>query len=630
MDHKIEELISSAAAFLKNAAAKNGSFASVSSAYPDFRIGEETRTTFGTAIVLGAIAEVSELAATARRAAAFLVRERGPHWTFNYWQKRAPQRKAMPYPDNLDDTAAALTAITKVLPQTISGAVMAEFVKILTELEVSPGGPYRTWIGGSSSSIVPKDVDLAVNASIGRFLAEKRVSLPRLAAFAENHIERGNYASRYYPGPYAAIYFLSFWYRGRLKDKLIRDAARLGAAAAAKRNSLDAALAATALIRLGRINEGGRLIHKIAPLQSRDGSFPPHPFSVDPEKRGRKHFGGSDAITSAIVLEAASMYLKGLNKLKELEILEEKRIREAPFRREIEKMIAASAKKLPAGLRRGFSHLKERVESMDKRGEIILLPYRFAASLKKRVPEDIPVLLGAANFYGWMAYGAYDSILDGHAGLELIPPANAALREMTRIYSDIFPWGTEGRRLFEAALNKVDSRNAWELEHAQNPAKPPVYKDAAAAADKSLGHALGPLAVFILAGNKINSPQFRSLEEFFLSYLSAQQILGDIEDWKKDWKKGRITPAVSATLSFQKRAGQSSPSALFWKKGIPLLLGTVEREIRNARTAAQKLKRVLDANVLLELLRPLEKAVNAVKTERRVTLEFIAAYRRAL
>src|SRR5690242_7329518 len=128
----------------------DGSF--LSRSWPAGREARESdrvyRTTFLTAVLLGAVAKVEApgLDGVRQRAADFLLRQAGPQWSFNYWARDAPERQTKPYPDDWDDTATALAALTLARPEQIGGEVLGHVVGLLTATEVQEGGPYRTWI----------------------------------------------------------------------------------------------------------------------------------------------------------------------------------------------------------------------------------------------------------------------------------------------------------------------------------------------------------------------------------------------------------------------------------------------------------------------------------------------------
>lgn len=183
-DVNIDIDVSKSSAFLKKAIDRNGIFSSLTSYYTNFRVSETTESIFPTTILLGAIGDIYELKEITR-SAIYLLKQRSARWTWNYWERGSKDSKKFACPDDIDCTAAALTGIAKAAPEKVTGAVISHLVKNLTQLEVQPGGPYRTWLVRKDAPEVWQDVDLAVNASLGRFLAMKKIHLPLLSQYVE-------------------------------------------------------------------------------------------------------------------------------------------------------------------------------------------------------------------------------------------------------------------------------------------------------------------------------------------------------------------------------------------------------------------------------------------------------------
>jgi len=233
----------------------NGSFESVAGpAGPGpVQTGRRHQTTFFTSVILGCLSysdyEDEQVNKIRERAVNFLLAQKSPAWSFNYWQRQAPEFTALPYPDDLDDTFAALGALAAARPDLISGQVLARAVQLLLAAEARSGGPYKTWLVPAGAPAVWQDVDLAVNANIAWFLLGQKVQVPELARFIEQRIRGQNYHSPYYPSPYPVIYFLS---RGDKAGALSKDVQEfLLARQALGHNPLMASAAISSLLRWG-------------------------------------------------------------------------------------------------------------------------------------------------------------------------------------------------------------------------------------------------------------------------------------------------------------------------------------------------------------------------------------------
>src|SRR5690606_19133233 len=127
----------------------------------------------------------------------FLLKQKTPNWTWNYWQKNHPMRAVMPLPDDLDDTIWALIALALHNPKLISGSVLAHLARTLTACETAPGGPYRTWLVDRTLHKTWGDVDIAVNANIGYLLSQQQVRLSGLMRYIDDALARNQLTSPY-------------------------------------------------------------------------------------------------------------------------------------------------------------------------------------------------------------------------------------------------------------------------------------------------------------------------------------------------------------------------------------------------------------------------------------------------
>jgi len=93
---------------------------------------------------LSALEETPKVKTIKQKAAKFLLSQKSKHWSFNYWVRNSQEAKKLPYPDDLDDTFCALSALFQYDPNLINGSAMAKIITLLTAMEKKEGGPYRT------------------------------------------------------------------------------------------------------------------------------------------------------------------------------------------------------------------------------------------------------------------------------------------------------------------------------------------------------------------------------------------------------------------------------------------------------------------------------------------------------
>jgi hypothetical protein len=140
----VELAISNALNFIESEQLDNGGFESLSSAdHRNFSDPKVYHTVFFPAVIscaLGTIKDYPKAAVILDRSIQFLDSEKSRRWSFNYWSKTSVQFNTQPYPDDFDDTACALAAISMHNSESISGEGWARIIEDLIAAEVRPGG----------------------------------------------------------------------------------------------------------------------------------------------------------------------------------------------------------------------------------------------------------------------------------------------------------------------------------------------------------------------------------------------------------------------------------------------------------------------------------------------------------
>jgi len=209
----------------------------------------------------------------------------------------------------------------------------------------------------------------------------------------------------------------------------------------------------------------------------------------------------------------------------------------------------------------------KKIEKANVHHEITLLSTFFGQSLAgKKIPESLYQQLGAANVLCWLAYMAYDHIMDGDADATLLPLANIAQRASLKMYVDACLDERISRKV-ESIFDRMDKANAWELATTRiDPRQDrlehttlPVYTDLDQLAERSLGHIVGPL---ILTHRYLGPSAVEEIENGLVRYLVARQLNDDVHDWKEDAQAGMLTYVVSCLLF-------SLPRTLTLEQNIP-------------------------------------------------------------
>lgn len=627
--------------YVASAQLADGSFTSLSSptARP-FKPSHSYRTVFLPALILNALSQIPDSLAVRQQLSAWLLAQKSPHWSFNYWAADAAERQRFPYPDDLDDTACALIGLARHDPAFIDASAMGRVVHLLLAAETRVGGPYRTWLVSKQAAKAWQDVDLAVNCNIAYFLLLKAEELPNLTAYITKAIESGQFASPYYPSPYPLWYFAARAYRGPLRRKLAGLILAQRQADGGWGTPLQTALAVSALYELGEPAGLARAAARLRAAQSPDGSWPAEAFCLDPAREGSQFFNGSTALTTALVLEA-------LHHCADTE-------RAAPAARDkaadkifstVMREARREAHDLDSVVRAGAMTALARVGDGRHGREIVLLPYYVASALQKqpakKLPQDLLVRLGLANLNGWVAYTLYDDLLDGDAGPWALPLANIAMRCSLAGFLQAAP--ADYQAYVRQAFTAIDEANAWELANCRLDVDRrgqlklktiPAYTTLKRLADRSLGHTLSPLAVLAAADHSLQEPEVQALLRGLRSYLIARQLHDDLHDWEADLRTGQCSYVVTRLLgasglapgTYQLDDLLPDLQRVFWRHTIVDVGATMRRQVRQARQQLKQSDLLRDQNELAVLLGRIDEATAKAMTEQADAEAFLRAY----
>lgn len=613
---------------------KDGSFLSFSSPDPTYFSHALTfQSTFSTSLILSSLCilnETPKLKTLKKHAAHFLLTQKSPYWSFNYWARSSQEAQRLPYPDDLDDTFCALSALFLYQPQIITGEVLAHAVTLLTTLEKKEGGPYRTWLVDEKTDTIWRDVDIAVNSNIAYFLSLQKIELTNLNRYIEKNITLRKLISPYYPSSLPILYFISRFYVGKEKTIIIKQLLSTRNSKGYWDNPLDTALGICVLLHYNTPPE--ELTHAVGYIieQQRENNLKAFPFytGVNP-KKDKTYFAGSSALTTAFCLEAIAKYQKALVKNENQALskqTDEKKIYQAIVDR-VEKRFASFDKPLKKII---FAFIHKLLHD-DTAKQISLLPYYFTQTLgrrQKEISSELVIQLGAVNVFGWIAYTIYDDFLDEEGDPHLLSFATIALREVINIFENILPQ-TDFVAFSQQIMDQLDRANAWEVSNTRSKSKLPRYGNYHQLADKSLGHALGPLAILFALGYNKNSPEIKNLLLFFTHYLIAKQLNDDAHDWEHDLQKGQIN-AVGAMLLKKQREGKNKThkklQKIFWYEVLPDVSRLILKHTKKAHTLLKKCPVVIDQQPLVKLLETCEQSAHTALEEQAKTLQFLKHY----
>lgn len=621
----LSKIIKHYESFLEKSLTKNRSFSSISSPTTDFSFKVfEFSTVFSNAIILQCLneskTETSNL--ISKRIVKFLLSQKTKMCTFNYWDNKSKEYVAIPYPDDLDDTSCALHAINKFDKKLLSGSDLRKILNTLINQEVDEGGPYFTWIV-SDNEIEWKDIDLAVNSNIATLLSQFDIELPNLVQYIENAIVSNNIKSRYYPTSVPVAYFISRWYQGREKKELVKSLMKMYR----KKSStiMDKILIATSLLRLGETDH--KFVTETVEMISRKPSivFEPFPFyrGVNPTDDKLIYFAGSKYLTTAFAIELLTLCVHKSTNVsnasstnKYLASLNERVFNEV-----------GAELKCAGGAIADFG--SKRLGLLRQNPDMALItcvPYITYKSLgrHKVISNKILSSLSKATLYGWLAYDIYDDFFDNQAEAHNLSSANFALRELTSIFmSGYLP--EKFHRFFHEIMNIVDNANAQEalipsirMSHDSiliNDRVVKISKKTRHPENKSIGHVLPIVAVYILSGKSFEHADVKNVIVFFKSYLAARQIIDDMHDWEEDLRAGKINTVSSLLIrdcyqSKLKKTSIKELRRLFWLKTVKKSCHMVTKHIDNASNTKVPFQDVLNPmrEVITSTLSEQEKA----------------------
>lgn len=612
-----QKIITQAIRHIKREQLPDGSFLSLSSIKPeDFSDAVTYKTTFFTSNILIALQALSEssflsydaindLKEIQQKGVAFLLNQKNEQWSFNYFARDA--EKPSPYPDDLDDTCMALAAITHYEPNYIDGQALATIIKLLVHCETDPGGPFKTWLVPKDAAQTWQDVDIVVNSNVGYFLSLIDIYLPSIHDSITKKLTDSEPVSPYYPTQTQVLYFVSRFYKSqkeRLSDIYISPTLK-------NPNLLEQAIIISSMEDIRSF---------IASIENE--GFRPYAFCIDPMREGKRSYAGSSALTAALSAEALARHAETY-KARTANTVN-------TFHAHIQNLACERSAKLDPELQK--LTLEQIEKTSDKK--ITLLSYEVQKILQAKgisIPTALVENLALSNLYGWMAYTIHDDIMDDEGESLLIPCANFFLRELIQIY-DVLDNSIPGAAsLLRNTMNRIDNGMVWEKERCQFP-NLPEFGDYSNLADRSIGHALGPVTILLSIGHNMDSEEDKNMMALFHHYLIARQLHDDAHDWEEDLLRGRVNSVCSLLLKqFQKKYhGVQETSKLrefFWTETIDEVVDLILFHINAAEAAKEASLLFGNTDFMKKVLQALSASAKRTLDERNTSLEFIKYYR---
>lgn len=564
-----------------------------------------------------------------RNAISYLFSQVSLQGSWNYWGRAHP--KSQNLPDDLDDTAMALAAISLHEPTLINEELLLSFVNNLISTETREGGPYFTWIVPPHLREAWGDIDVVVNSNIHFFLNQQKISLDPLDTFLENAITYKSLESKYY-NQLHHCFFLSRTYSSRTKKSLMKILVQTYPKIT---TLLDRALFVIAYLNLdGNPQKVSQDIARLSKIKPKHLSA--DPFYIEEIQDSIPTYAGSKSLTAAYIIQALKLY-----EHKTQDLAEQVQDHHSNLIAQVSRITLKRFTRAPHILHQDLRMLLEKMSVQKKAVEIFLLPFLWHRSLhvnyQKSFSHEQALELCVANILGWIGFGIYDAVIDGEHKQALIPLANLCVREVSEIFHNVVP--VDSYPSIKNILDSVDHANAWEQQycHLKNidgilelPNILPDYKNYNHLAYKSLGHSLGPIVLTL--------PKKKKVKQFFMHYLIARQLNDDAHDWLEDLEQGILNPI---SVRIIKRFKELYPAqahinlatdrellqSLFWYEIIDTVVDEILVHTKQARSIIKKL-RIFKKTTITDLtLLPLEQSAHQALTERDSAVRFLEKYR---
>ena len=250
-----------------------------------------------------------------------------------------------------------------------------------------------------------------------------------------------------------------------------------------------------------------------------------------------------------------------------------------------------------------------------------------------KISDDIVAEMGLANIFFWAAFIIYDDFWDEdeEAQPRKLPVANVFARHYINYFISLFTQNLGFCALFNQVMDNLDGANFWETQACRTKVEgsifhiPKVLPDYADYENKfrpASGHILGPVAMLVMLGYGIDSPEVKNFIDYFRHYLIAMQINDDAHDWEEDMRRGHISTVVHLLLlDFERKEGiidleKDLPELkkVFWFK-------TIKKAAEIAVSHTEKSRQALTGISIFENINPLERIINISESVAKKALQ---------
>lgn len=294
----------------------------------------------------------------------------------------------------------------------------------------------------------------------------------------------------------------------------------------------------------------------------------------------------------------------------------------------------------------------KRTMDNNKDKQMSLISYYFKLALGSAgevISDDFVTEAGLANIFFWTAFIIYDDFWDEdeRAIPSILPTANLYARHYIDFYLDFAKNYPDFKVFFHNLMDKLDAANTWETLHCRTkvvnfkftiPNKIPEYDDYTLKFQPTSGQVLGPVAILIKLGFKLNSPEVQNLINYFKNYLIAMQINDDAHDLIEDLGRGHLSTVVVMFLAdWRKKYPESKEidlvsdlpkiQKLFWFKTIRTASLLAIDFTKESRKYLKALTLLEDASSLEYFINITENIAQKALREQSKSLDFLEEFK---
>jgi hypothetical protein len=301
---------------------------------------------------------------------------------------------------------------------------------------------------------------------------------------------------------------------------------------------------------------------------------------------------------------------------------------------------------------RGFAlECMERTIAGNKDKQMSLMSYYTRQSLGKKarkISDKMIAEMGLANIFFWAAFIIYDDFWDEDeaANPRVLPVANLYARHYVDFFSSLLPERTGFHDFYHKIMDNLDSANNWETLHCRAevrgskfiiPERLPDYGDYEFKFRPASGHIVGPVAILLQIGYKMDSVEVKNFISYFKNYLIAMQINDDSHDWEEDLRRGHLSTVVAELLKDYKEKHPNKKEIdldaellelkkIFWFTTISKMAQVAIKHTKRSRKALRSITAFEDTSPLERFVTITENVAKLALDEQEKTVDFLHSY----